>query len=619
MLLKIFFKEWKEKSLIFVLAVIFLLGLILVRFYGRQDLLMYMSGMFVWLFLPFAALMVGSSGFYSEHKDNAWIYLFSRPVKKRTIWLMKYLTQLSVLLAIYLIFFLLFRLLPGMEDVAAALSFTQEESLYSISYSLLFSVAAFSIAFALSILHDKQFIIFLVSILLGVGIIYLLNSYQGFLRSRYFAFQGLKGIQIFLALSFVMASILTFIKCDFSQFRKKVYKFSGFLIVFLLVTVLLSTGWTVARWHWRGQDYMLGLQGKNADAYFRTKKGMYKYREDQDKIIRLENRFRSSISSEEDKLVFSRYVRIERGNIRWYSYELWVMNADGTHERPLISTSSEDFPRRRDYLRSFQISPDATKVAFITRDFWERNWTVWTINLDGTGLNGNPFTLDDVYDLDLVGWVRGNESLVLTRIPSAGNGESEKKLVLFDLQDGKITVLAGSLRRPGRARISSGEDIVAYVYFDEKNNKEVLALFDVTTSSALDVCRAATINNFKWSRDGTRIAYLSEGDMLGLYSLKDRMVLFDARVEIDLDNRVEIPLGWVFDDQKIILLAYQDGRPHLQMFSRELIPEKQIKFPLSSVNVPVMVCLDRVALVQILPGPQLWRIDFQTENWKKLY
>lgn len=619
MLLKIFIKEWKEKSLIFVLAVIFLLGLILMKFYGRQDLLMYMSGMFVWLFLPFAALMVGSSGFYSEHKDNAWIYLFSRPVKKHTIWLMKYLTQLSVLLAIYLIFYLLFRLLPGMEDIASALSFTQEESLYSISYSLLFSVAAFSIAFALSILHDKQFIIFLVSILLGVGIIYLLNSYQNFLRSRYFAFQGLKGIQIFLALSFVLASILTFIKCDFSQFRKKVFMFSGFLIVFLLVTVLLSTGWTVARWHLRGQDYMLGLQGKNADAYFRTKKGIFKYREDQDKIIRLEGRSRSSISSEEDKLVFSRYVRIERRNIRWYAYELWVMNADGTQERPLISTSSEDFPHRREYLRDFQISPDATKVAFVTRDFWERNWTVWTINLDGTGLNGNPFTMDEVYDLDLVGWVQGTESLVLTRIPPTGYPESEKKLVLFDLSDGKILVLAGSLRRPGRAKISPGQDVIAYVNFDEKNKKEVLSLYDITSSSAFDICRASTVNNFKWSRDGTRIAYLSEGDTLGIYSLKDRIVQSNVKVEIDLVNRVEIPLGWIFDDQKIVLLAYQDGIPHLQMFSRELIPEKQIEVPLSSVNIQIMVCLDQTALVQTLPGPQLWRINFKTESWKKLY
>jgi len=619
MLLKIFIKEWKEKSLIFLLAVIFLLGLILVRFYGRQDLLMYMSGMFVWLFLPFAALMVGSSGFYSEHKDNAWIYLFSRPIKKHTIWLMKYFTQLSVLLAIYLIFFLLFKLIPGMEEIAVALSFTQEESLYSISYSLLFSVAAFSVAFALSILHDKQFIIFLVSILLGVGIIYLLNSFQSFLRSRYFAFQGLKGIQIFLALSFILASILTFTKCDFSQFRKKVFMFSGYLTIFLLTAVLLSAGWTVARWHWRGQDYLMDLQGKNSDAYFRTKKGMYQYREDQDKIIRIEDRSRSNLSSEEDKLVFSRYVRRESGNIRWHSYELWVMNADGSHKKPLISTSSEDFPLRRSYLRGFQISPNAEMVAFITRDYWERKWNVWTINLDGTGLEGNPVSMDDIHDLDLVGWVRGNESLILARLPSTGKPESEKKLVLFDLRDGNMKVLAQGLRRPGRTRISPEGNVVAYVYFDEKSNKEVLALFDLDVFSAVDICRASTVNNFKWSRDGIRIAYLSDGDRLEIYSLEEKEAQSSVTVAIDHENRVEIPFGWIFDDRKIVLLTDRGGNQNLQMFSRELIPEKQIKFPISPVNVQVMVCLNQVALVKILPGPQLWRINLQTENWKKLY
>lgn len=506
-----------------------------------------------------------------------------------------------------------------MEEVAAALSFTQEESLYSISYSLLFSVAAFSVAFSLSILNDKQFIVFLVSILLGVGIIYLLNSLQSFLRSRYFAFQGLKGIQIFLALSFVLASILTFIKCDFSQFRKKVFMFSGYLAVFLLTGILLSAGWTVARWHWRGQDYLMGLQGKNSEAYFRTKKGMYVYREDQDKIIRLENLSRSNISSGEDKLVFSRYVRRESGNIRWHSYELWVMNADGSDKKPLISTSSEDFPLRRSYLRGFQISPNAEKVAFITRDYWVRNWNVWTINLDGTGLSGNPVAMDDIHDLDLVGWTRGNESLVMTRIPSTGNPESEKKLVLFGLNDGKITVLAQSLRRPGRTRISPKGYVAAYVYFDENSNEEVLSLFDLALFSAFDICRASTVNNFKWSRDGKKIAYLSNGDTLEIYSLEEKAVQSSVKVAIDITNKVEIPFGWIFEDQKIVLFSGQGGNQNLQIFSRELIFEKQIEFPVSPVNVPVMVCLDKVALVRILPGSQLWRINFQTESWKKLY
>ncbi|MBN2245459.1 MAG: hypothetical protein JW755_06410, partial [Candidatus Aminicenantes bacterium] len=119
--------------------------------------------------------------------------------------------------------------------------------------------------------------------------------------------------------------------------------------------------------------------------------------------------------------------------------------------------------------------------------------------------------------------------------------------------------------------------------------------------------------------DGTRIAYLSDGDTLEIYSLETKAVQSSVKVAIDLSNKVEIPFGWIFDGQKIVLLAGRSGSQDLQVFSQKLIPEKQIDFPVSPVNVPVMVCLDKVALVQILPGPQLWRINFQTESWKKLY
>ncbi len=105
---KIFLKEWRENILIFSLAILMILCLIVLNLSSQKELTLYFSGMFLMLFLPFSALIIGSGGFYSEFKDNAWEYLFSRPIRKEKIWIYKYISLMSILLSIFLVFFPLF-------------------------------------------------------------------------------------------------------------------------------------------------------------------------------------------------------------------------------------------------------------------------------------------------------------------------------------------------------------------------------------------------------------------------------------------------------------------------------------------------------------------------------
>ena len=117
MFVKIFLKEWRENILVFSLSIVLLLALAVLNFSGDDELTMYFSGMFLWIFLPFAALLIGSSGYYSEFKDNAWIYMFSRPVRKWQIWLTKFISLLSIFLLVFLVFYLFIQYLPGLKEI----------------------------------------------------------------------------------------------------------------------------------------------------------------------------------------------------------------------------------------------------------------------------------------------------------------------------------------------------------------------------------------------------------------------------------------------------------------------------------------------------------------------
>ena len=66
MFAKIFIKEWRENILIFSLAILMMAAMVFLSLTGKEEMTLYSSGMFLLLFLPLAALMLGSGGFYTE-------------------------------------------------------------------------------------------------------------------------------------------------------------------------------------------------------------------------------------------------------------------------------------------------------------------------------------------------------------------------------------------------------------------------------------------------------------------------------------------------------------------------------------------------------------------------
>ncbi len=93
---KLFLKEWKEKIHIFLFALAFqaIFVILVMAYSAKKDLIELLTSAMILVFFPLVALLLGSSAFYSEFKDGAWAFLFSRPAKKWNIWLTKYLFDL---------------------------------------------------------------------------------------------------------------------------------------------------------------------------------------------------------------------------------------------------------------------------------------------------------------------------------------------------------------------------------------------------------------------------------------------------------------------------------------------------------------------------------------------
>lgn len=156
---KIFRKEWKDKLdlLIFALAGILLYVAAFLLFPERKELVDILTGAMTVIFLPFVGLLLGAGGFSSEFKDDAWAYLFSRPVKRSTVWLAKYCALLTILAAVLLVFAAAVRLVPEMNAAVADLSLKDlggGTSLMSLGFLL--SWVLLTISFSLSFLTDKQ-------------------------------------------------------------------------------------------------------------------------------------------------------------------------------------------------------------------------------------------------------------------------------------------------------------------------------------------------------------------------------------------------------------------------------------------------------------------------------
>jgi len=629
MFLKILLKEWRENILIFLLAILFMIALVVLTLTDLREMTLNFSGMFLLLFLPFAALLIGSSGFYSEFKDNAWIYLFSRPIKKELLWLFKYISLLSILGVIFLIFFLVKQFLPGLDDVLNDIKFPSEfRDILSFSLYFVIPIIAFTISFSISILYDKQFIIFFVSILIGAALALFFQGYLFFLYMTYYYYGGFRIFGLFIALSFILASVITFVKSDFSQMGRKFLMFAKFVILFIVISLALGTIGIARGDLFTGSKafYPYYSVKHEGDVYAGNfSRGIVCYKAESDKVKKmvLTSDFMSNrYSIGRDKIAFFKYAR----NTRYGRYEdLWIINTDGSEERILVETVNPATPFYKCSIwGNCLLSPDGGRVIFLTgvknRKSNINEVTVWWMNTDGTGINKKILDFPINYtNFHLVAWPSSTGNLILTiEEKSPTFKKVADRLILIDLEEETYQVLFDDVRSEFYRKImevSPTYNHLGLVWRDHPENKEKLVLLDLKTLDKKVIFEAERMRLWamKWSQDGEKIVFSRARETL-VYTLTDNML----RKVSKRDYGYEVGFDWLADGKRLALIIPDYGDLYLRVFGEDFKEEKRVKIPYPVEGSVYLWGLDNKVLMNF-NRRSLFRLDLETEKWKKVY
>lgn len=613
---KLFLKEWKEKISLFIFPFIGMLIFVVVFLsYPSQkfEVMEYLTGVMLLIFLPLTALLLGASGFQSEFKDGAWAYLFSRPIKKWKIWTIKYFSQITILLSILMIFRLIIFILAGLKEVMKTSNIYIDVlgSTYMFYICLLLSLSAFTISFSISFLYEKQFIILLVSILIGSGLAFVSYKYFVFLEPFYLYEPGLVGFYIFIALSFVAASILTFIKSDFSQIGKRIWLFSKFVLLFLVISFSIGTILALNI----GYKYISSLHEYEGNVYFETDKGIFRYVPEVDKVERIAK----SVSIGQLRSIRGGKVAFIKFRRRFDGEELWIMNTDGSQKNCLGRIGNvKDSPFYDSWVDTYILSQDGRKIAFITSKYDKQinEWrsTLWWINSEGVGLKGKILDFPYASKYELIAWPEFDNSLfILLR------DYPRKKILKFNLESETHQFVAENLALPLKVRIPATQSLIAFLQRGEVG-QEILSVLDLRTLEKKEIYEADSIDRFVWSNNGDKMAFLAGGNELIVYNLLEDSIKKIKELNYT-ESSWDVPdFDFVLNDKKIVVNEEINGEFYLRFFGEGFSEEKQLKIPFHLEDgKPRIWGLNNIVMVINPEKDELWRVNLDTEEWRKIY
>jgi Tol biopolymer transport system component len=586
--------------------------------------------MILLFFLPFASLLIGSGGFYSEFKDNAWIYLFSRPIKKWQVWVFKYISLLSILFAIFLIFILIRQFLPGLGEILEDISFPSEvrglilkdfRGIFSLSIYLVLPLLAFTISFSISILSEKQFVIFFGSILIGTGLAFIFQRYLYFLWTTYYYYENFKIFPLFMAFSFILASLLTFLKADFSQKARKIIYFSKLVVLFLILSFALGTVWVAKGALFTGNKefYPDAAVKHQGDVYIKAShRGIVKYDSKADKVKGLVRRadIYWSFSIAGEKIAFLKAKYTQRRDF----FELWVINTDGSQARALIESHKQDSPFYNLESRGrCLLSPDGKKIVFATGPRGPRHrktsTTIWWMNTDGTGLKAQAVDFPPYKELRLLAWPLSKNYLIILLEEITPKLKSIYVLIKVELEGGAYQVLVENVIKIYEMRVSPAHDSLALCYRQPLEKREILAVLNLETLEKREVLKTSSLKLWavKWNTDGDKIIFSREKEFW-VYSLAENK----AQKIGWRSYSYEVGFDWLADGKRLVLSIPVDGEYYLQVLKEDFSEEKKIKIPYPVQGNIYLWGLDNKVLMKFQKGP-LFRLDLETAKWKKVY
>jgi hypothetical protein len=651
----LFFKEWREKALVFFFELGILILLLGAQFFVREkkDIQEWLIYAMLLLFFPFAALILGTAGFEAEYRQGAWAYLFSRPMGRISIWLTKFAALLSMFAGLWVVFVAAWTAFPGIREMVAGpglfLNYAAESGfpLWSVGLSAFFLVVSFS----LSPLHGRQFNVLFAAVALGLAFpagarLVLVSKSGGFLAwldpSR--AMTALILSQVLIALAFAAASILTLVRSDFSQPRKQAASFVRWFAPFLVVAVAVTAAW-VRFAPAPAERYSFAIGFFQGEPYYQTDRGLVKYSGPKDRVERLTRRHESDYSVTAvggGKIAYTLFDIHSRSDV---SMELWVAGVDGRDRKRIMGGKPEKtaWPWGDVPLQEMSFSPDGSRIAILTANPYGKRRTqprplLWLVRADGSGVESLPDS-SGLYSglggrayFHLVAWTPDSQALILWRRNVLRPWTTT--LWRYDVETRTARLIHdNAISVSWRGSLSPGGDRLAIKYQKTPEELWTLAVLDLETLAIVDVGdqetkEAGYLSQVSWSPKGDGLAYVvrekrAEGPAaysLRVYSLDDQRVIAEKEMARTEGTALILDPTWTADGKNLVVFDRDTGSlrllgPELRDLDRITLPRGlKVSRGMQAVDNKILVTLDSDG-----HRDSLWRLDLTTKRWKRLY
>ena len=626
---KLFFREIKEKLGLALLAAVLLTLMVPAFLLLGLDLQVraILSVAVVIGLPPILALFLGLGAFEEEHKDGAWAFLFSRPVKKETIWLAKYAGLLVLLILVSLLVIIEIRFLPGLGEIMAGFMIFG----WSLSLLFLLSFLIFNIAFFLSFLSDRRFL--LVFLVLGTLAVLAVLSLKVYVTANMAWIQGNPALFLVLpAFGFAAASLLAFRKADFTQPSKNTRRFLAFGIPFVVLAFLLSAGWTLAPLKigfLAQKDYGFPQDSSDLDsAYFWSGTKLERFDGSKGELLKVFEGRRNddlyrNVFVGKDRILFIREVlKFWALRPRILRQELWTQRPGEKKVRLIEDLTRMDTSVSISEFSNPQLSRDGRRISLLSSSgYHSEPGSLWILSEDGK--NTERYSLPDKGYFTGHCWAGNDRFLFVLAYPPKWPSD-KTNLWRLSLDDGRWTLVSDTLLNAWFIYRLMSPDGSRVAFFEKKTGVS-------GRETALNVCDAATLQkheikrwkgkqDFSWSPDGERLAVLENRDILTVYSAADGSETCRRPVKLDSGEKAHGVLWWTEDGRKIVYGDFHGSKSLLHIFSADLGEEKLVNPPWEAPASPYFTLWGAGSHL-LLGGSSrriLWTYNLNTDSWKKI-
>jgi len=627
---QLIFKEWKEKLWIpiFAMAFLVLFAVTALVFSGERDFLDYVTWAIGLFFLPLIGILLGASAFSSEFKDGSWAYLFSRPLKKSSIWLSKAAALAGLLVAIFVVYYLFLPLLPGFRERLIEIPLWR--------FSAFLSFGLFLVSFSLSYLTEKQFLVVFFSLFISAGFSLLLLS---LLRAPSMTDRNAAPLIILVwvlgAIVSGAASLFAFCRTDFSRPKSKIFGFLKALAVFFAAGVILGTAAFKIEEQFQHLTFLRMVPNENEFVFY-SNRGAFRYDPDRNQVIKLKGMTRSTgdrnISAGSGKIAWLKESKIQENQIPELHQEVWIMDMDGRNKRVILKTSPKtDSPLQGQILFQIGLSPDGRKLILTScPEMNHGQQKVWSMNSDGTDLKAHPHDIPNIEWIYGLGWSSDNRRALIQVTSKVEDKQLSNKRIL------RLFVLSPDSREwlplpediSGTAYFGSSPDGNRLGYFGSDASgpvapQNILRYIDIETLVVTDIISVSGLEQACWNPKGDQIAVLADhGRRLSVVSVPEKKILAERTMEASSLDRLPGTMAWTKDGKSIALTDFMNSSFVLQVYDTSLRVEKTYPLPQGAVSIsstPFVYGADNKILVFDFSASRLWSFDPATEKWKKLF